>query len=130
MTRDSRVVTDTRFPPPVYEPKGHPLLSRGQFVRRVLRHVAAAFALLVFSIALGMAGYEHFEQLPWRDAFLNTAMLLGGMGPVDPPKTDGGKLFAGLFALYAGLVFLFAAGVVLAPILHRVLHKFHWEQGK
>lgn len=94
----------------------------------MLRHIAAALALLVFSIALGMAGYEHFENLPWRDAFLNSAMLLGGMGPVDPPKTDGGKLFAGLYALYAGLVFLVAAGVVLAPVLHRIMHKFHWEQ--
>ena len=115
---------------PVYEPKVHPLLSRGQFVRRFLRHVAAAIALLVFSVVIGMAGYEHFEHLPWRDAFLNSAMLLGGMGPVDPPKTDGGKLFAGLYALYAGLVFLVATGVALAPILHRVLHRFHWEQGK
>jgi hypothetical protein len=114
----------------VYEPKTHPLLSRGQFVRRVLRHIAAAIALLAFSLALGMAGYEHFEQLPWRDAFLNSAMLLGGMGPVDAPKTDGGKLFAGLYALYAGLVFLFAAGVVLAPVLHRIMHKFHWVQNK
>jgi len=123
-------VTETRYLPPVYEPKGHPPLSRGQFVRRVLRHVAAAIALLLFSIVIGMAGYEYFEHLPWRDAFLNSAMLLGGMGPVDPPKTDGGKLFAGLYALYAGLVFLFAAGVALAPVLHRVLHQFHWEQDK
>lgn len=114
----------------MYESKTHPILSRGQFVRRVLRHIAAAFALLAFSIALGMAGYEHFEHLPWRDAFLNSAMLLGGMGPVDAPQTDGGKLFAGLYALYAGLVFLFAAGVVLAPLLHRIMHKFHWVQNK
>ena len=79
---------------------------------------------------LGMAGYEHFEQLPWRDAFLNAAMLLGGMGPVDPPRTDAGKLFAGLYALYAGLVFLIVVGLVLTPVLHRVMHKFHWEQDR
>jgi hypothetical protein len=114
----------------MYESRTHPLLSREKFVRRVLRHVAAASVVLVISIALGMAGYEHFENLPWRDAFLNSAMLLGGMGPVDAPKTDAGKLFAGLYALYAGLVFLFAAGVVLAPVLHRIMHKFHWEQDK
>ena len=112
----------------MYETRAHPLLSRAQFVRRVLRHAAAAFALLLFSLALGMAGYQHFEHLPWRDAFLNSAMLLGGMGPVDAPKTDGGKLFAGIYALYAGLVFLVAAGVVLAPVLHRIMHRFHWEQ--
>lgn len=112
----------------MYESRAHPLLTRAQFARRVLRHIAAALGLLAFSIALGMAGYEHFEHLTWRDAFLNAAMLLGGMGPVDAPRTDGGKLFAGLYALYAGLIFLVAAGVVLAPVLHRVMHKFHWEQ--
>ena len=84
----------------------------------MLRHVAAAFALTLLSLMLGMAGYEYFEQLPWRDAFLNAAMLLGGMGPVDAPRTDGGKLFAGLYALYAGLVFLVAAGLVFAPVVH------------
>ena len=92
------------------------------------RHGTAALALSVFSLGLGMAGYAYFERLPWLDAFLNTAMLLGGMGPVDMPKTDGGKLFAGLYALYAGLVFLITAGLLLAPVVHRVLHKFHWAQ--
>lgn len=85
-------------------------------------------ALLVLSLVGGMAGYEHFESLAWRDAFLNSAMLMGGMGPVDPPRTDSGKLFAGMFALYAGLVFLVTAGLVLAPLVHRLLHKFHWQQ--
>jgi hypothetical protein len=94
------------------------------------RHVGFALALLVLSMAVGMWGYHHFESLAWRDAFLNTAMLLGGMGPVDPLKTNGGKLFAGCFALYAGVVFLFSAGLLIAPIAHRLLHKFHWESSK
>jgi len=96
----------------------------------VLLHAAAALAVLLVSLMLGMAGYEYFEQLPWRDAFLNAAMLLGGMGPVDPLRTDAGKLFAGLYALYAGLVFLFTVGLVLTPVLHRVMHKLHWEQDR
>jgi hypothetical protein len=96
-------------------------------LRRLSLHVLAAVGLMLGSLAIGMAGYMFFEHLAWRDAFLNCAMLLGGMGPVDPPKSDGGKLFAGLYALYAGLVFLITAGVMLAPILHRVLHKFHWK---
>ena len=79
---------------------------------------------------LGMAGYEYFEQLLWRDAFLNAAMLLGGMGPVNTPQTNGGKVFAGLYALYAGLVFLVVAALVIAPVAHRVMHKFHWEQDR
>jgi len=112
----------------VYEPKVHPPIAPERFARRVLLHAVAALAVLAFSLALGMAGYEYFEHLPWRDAFLNAAMLMGGMGPVDAPRTNGGKVFAGLYALYAGLVFLAAAGLVFAPIMHRLLHKFHWQQ--
>ena len=96
----------------------------------MLLHAAAGLGLLLFSLILGMSGYGYFEHLPWRDAFLNAAMLMGGMGPVDAPQTDGGKLFAGLYALYAGLVFLVAAGLVFAPVVHRVMHKFHWEQDR
>ena len=112
----------------IYEPKAHPPITRERFVRRVQVHVAAAFALLLLSLAIGMAGYEYFEQLAWRDAFLNAAMLLGGMGPVDAPQTNGGKVFAGLYALYSGLIFLVVAALVIAPVVHRVMHKFHWEQ--
>ena len=112
----------------MYESRADAPLSRLHFMRRLSRHVVAAVGLLLGSLLLGMGGYMYFENLPWRDAFLNSAMLLGGMGPVDMPRTNGGKLFAGVYALYAGLVFLIAVGVVLAPILHRVLHKFHWTQ--
>ena len=113
----------------MYESHAEQPLPRALFLRRLALHAAAAVALLLGSIAIGMAGYMYFEALPWRDAFLHTAMLLGGMGPVDAPKTDGGKIFAGLFALYAGLAFLVTAGVVLVPVLHRLMHKFHWQRG-
>jgi hypothetical protein len=111
----------------VYESRKHRPLDRKLFLRRLALHFAATGALLLFSVLIGMAGYAYFEGLPWRDAFLNTAMLLGGMGPVDAPKTNGGMLFAGFFALYAGLVFIIGAGLMLVPVLHRLLHKFHWE---
>jgi len=111
----------------MYEPKTHAPIPRHRFVKRVLRHAAIAVVLLLLSLAIGMAGYEYFEQLPWRDAFLNAAMLMGGMGPVDALRTDGGKVFAGLYALYSGLVFLVASGLVFAPVVHRVLHRFHWD---
>jgi len=114
----------------MYEPRVHPPIPPERFVKRVLLHAASAIALLGLSLALGMAGYQYFENLTWRDAFLNAAMLMGGMGPVDPPRTDGGKLFAGLYALYAGLVFLVAAGLIFTPIVHRLMHKFHWQQDK
>ncbi len=103
-----------------------PLHPRG-FAFRLLQHGALALLLLAGSLALGIVGYMHYEGLPAIDAFLNTAMLLGGMGPVDPPQTEAGKLFAGLFALYAGLVFIVSAALVFAPVVHRVLHKFHWD---
>ena len=101
--------------------------SRAGFLRRLGAHFVGGMVFVVGSLAIGMGGYEYFEDLSWRDAFLNAAMLLGGMGPVEAPQTPGGKVFAGLYALYAGLVFLIFAGVMLVPVLHHVLYIFHWE---
>lgn len=112
----------------IYESKLQPLLSRSKFFQRLLIHNLIAMVLLLFSLVLGMVGYEYYEHLSWRDAFLNASMLLGGMGPVDAPKTNGGKLFAGFYALYAGLVFLIAISIVFTPVFHRLLHKFHWDE--
>jgi hypothetical protein len=112
----------------VYASKYQSPLPRAAFARRLLRHIALALCLLVGSLAIGMAGYILQEQLSCIDAFLNAAMLLGGMGPVDPPHTTSGKLFAGLYALYAGLVFIITAALLFTPILHRVLHRFHWDE--
>lgn len=112
----------------MYESRRDRPLARGHFIRRMVLHAVAALALFAVSLALGIWGYGHFEGLPWRDGFLNAAMLLGGMGPVDPPRTDAGKLFAGSYALFAGLLFIVTAGLLLAPVVHRVLHTFHWEE--
>ena len=114
----------------MYEHRSVAPLSRALFLRRFAGHFALAQVLVAISLAIGMAGYMYFEHMAWRDAFVNSAMLLGGMGPADPLKTDGGKVFAGCFALYCGLVFLIVAGVLLAPVVHRILHRFHWEQAK
>lgn len=111
----------------MYERIAHPPIPTERFIRRLLLHAAAALALFVVSLVVGVAGYEHFEHLPWRDAFLNAAMLMGGMGPVNAPQTDAGKVFAGLYALYAGLVFLVVAGLLFAPAVHRLMHRFHWD---
>ena len=112
----------------MYETRAEPILPRGRFMVRLVQHSAGAIALVALSLLIGMVGYVAFERLPWLDAFLNSAMLLGGMGPVNNPVTAGGKLFAGLYALYCGLVVIVTMGVVLAPILHRALHKFHWRK--
>ena len=114
----------------MYEAHHQEPVSRRHFIYRLILHAAGSLTLIAFSLLLGMFGYQYYEQLSWRDAFLNAAMLLGGMGPVEAPQTDGGKLFAGLYALYAGLVFLIAAGLIVAPALHRMLHLFHWEKRK
>ena len=112
----------------MFESRLQPPLTPAHFLRRLVIHALISAVLLVASLAMGMAGYGYFEHLPWRDGFLNSAMLLGGMGPVDAPHSSGGKLFAGCYALYAGLVFVIAVGVVLAPALHRAMHLFHWSQ--
>lgn len=112
----------------MYERRHARPLPRRMFVRRVANHFVLVVALGAASLALGMFGYWYFEGLSWLDAFLNASMLLGGMGPVESPHTPGGKLFAGLYALFSGIVFLISAGIIAAPLLHRVMHKFHWEQ--
>ena len=112
----------------MYESKTQAPIPRAHFVRRLIIHLLFAVILLIGSLAIGMLGYATLEHLPWLDAFLNSAMLLGGMGPVDMPRTSGGKLFAGFYALYAGLVFIATAAFIFAPIAHRVLHKFHWSE--
>ena len=84
--------------------------------------------VVVVSLVIGMGGYHYFEGLDWLDAYLNAAMLLGGMGPVDPIRTTGGKVFAGLYALYAGMIVIVAAGILIAPAFHRFLHRFHLEE--
>jgi hypothetical protein len=112
----------------MYEHRRTRPLPPHRFARRLLGHFAAASALVGVSLLGGIWGYEHYEHLAWRDAFLNAAMLLGGMGPVDAPRTDAGKLFAGLYALYAGLAFLVVAGLLLAPVIHRILHRLHWDE--
>lgn len=111
----------------MYEPRSQKPISRASFLQRMGTQMLWAALLLVASLAVGMAGYRAFEGLSWIDAFLNAAMLLGGMGPVDAPKSFGGKLFAGLYALYAGLVFLVTAALLFTPVLHRLLHRFHWD---
>lgn len=112
----------------MFEHRNDKLLPRAAFLRRFMGFGAVALGLVAFSLLLGMAGYHWFEKLSWLDAFLNAAMLLGGMGPVDGPKTDAGKVFAGCYALYAGLIFILSAGVVVAPVVHRLMHRFHWSE--
>ena len=111
-----------------YESKKHRPITARQFARRMLGHLLAALGLVTFSLLIGITGYRSLEHLSTLEAFLESAMLLGGMGSVHEMRTPEGKFFAGCYALYAGLVFIVGAGVILAPMVHRVLHRLHWEE--
>jgi hypothetical protein len=110
-----------------WESKHQPLLSWPDFARRLARNFAAASLLIGVSLLAGMAGYHWLEGMEWIDAFANASMILSGMGPLAPLQTWSGKLFAGLYALYSGLMLIVAASIVLAPVIHRLLHQFHME---
>jgi hypothetical protein len=112
---------------PEFEHRAQPVIPPHQFIIRLAHSGIIAVVLVAVSLFVGMVGYHVLEGLSWMDAFLNASMLLGGMGPVDMPITSGGKLFAGLYALYCGLAVILAAGVILAPVAHRILHTFHME---
>ncbi len=116
----------TCHPRRVYEHRTTPPIPLRGFLRRLGRHGLVATAIVAVSLAAGMAGYARLEGLGWTDAFLNAAMLMGGMGPVDAPRTEAGKIFAGVYALYCGLVLLVTAGILSAPLFHRLIHRFHW----
>ena len=94
----------------------------------MIKSIAGAFCLVAASLLIGMLGYHGFEGLAWIDAFLNASMILSGMGPVNPVVTVGGKIFAGCYALFAGLVFIVTAALLFTPLLHRLMHHFHWSE--
>jgi hypothetical protein len=110
---------------PQLERRGEPLAPRSVFALRLATNVALALALILVSLIAGMAGYHYLEGEDWLDAFDQTAMIVGGMGPYSEPKTSGGKLFAGLFALYSGLLLIGVTVFILTPLFHRVMHAFH-----
>jgi hypothetical protein len=112
----------------VYEHHSHRLLPWNLFLRRAGRHLLLALALIAGAVAFGTLGYHLLNGLGWIDAFLNASMILSGMGPVDRMESDAAKLFAALYALFSGLVFIGITGLVLAPWLHRLFHLMHIEK--
>ena len=108
-----------------FETRHQPLLPRQQFLGRIASTFAISSGLIGASLLAGMSGYHYFEGMPWIDSFANASMILSGMGPLDPVKTWGGKFFAGRYALYSGLLLIVVIGIIVAPLMHRMLHKFH-----
>ena len=114
----------------MYERKSEPLLTLRQFAHRMLGHAAIAATIIAGALVLGIVGYHFSEGIPWIDALLEASMILSGMGPVHDPQHTAGKLFASGYALFSGVVFLGLAAVILAPVIHRVLHRFHLDEGQ
>jgi hypothetical protein len=112
----------------MFEKKHEELLPLPAFMQRVLRSMLFSAGILTIALGMGILGYHFTEQLPWLDSLLNASMILGGMGPVDGLHTVAGKLFASFYALFSGLVFVGAASVLLAPLVHRMMHHFHIEE--
>ena len=112
----------------MYERRKQPVLSRATFLKRVGRHGLVALGLVIVGLGIGIAGYHWLADLSWVDSLLNASMILGGMGPVDPLKTDAAKIFASFYALFSGLALIGIVSVLLAPFVHRMLHRFHAEE--
>lgn len=110
-----------------YEHRSQPLLSRRLFMRRLLLHSLVAFGVMLLSLLVGIFGYHWLVGLSWVDSLLNSAMILGGMGPVNAINGDSGKVFASFYALFSGVIFLVFAGIIIAPLAHRLLHRLHLE---
>lgn len=104
------------------------MLPRREFLRRQVRFLLVAVALVSVALAIGVAGYMGFAGLGFTDAFLNASMILGGMGPVDPLNSDAAKWFASFYALFSGIIMLGTVAVMLTPLLHRILHAFHLDE--
>jgi hypothetical protein len=111
----------------MFEHRHQPLVPTRVFLRRLAWSGLAFLAFIALSLGIGTAGYHWMAGLPWVDALLNASMILAGMGPVDPLTSSGAKLFATFYALFSGVAFLTSIGVLLAPVLHRLLHRFHIE---
>jgi hypothetical protein len=113
--------------PMPYEHKSQPLLPRHLYLRRLISHGLVALSLLAVALAAGICGYHCLEGFSLIDSLLNASMILGGMGPVGELKTDAGKLFASAYAIFSGVVFIAVAGILVAPVAHRVMHRLHLE---
>lgn len=111
----------------MYERKTEKLLPWPQFARRMALSALVAFAIVASGLVIGILGYRYIAHLEWIDALLNASMILTGMGPIAPMIDNAAKLFASAYALFSGVVFLSGMGIVLSPLFHRILHRFHLE---
>jgi hypothetical protein len=111
----------------MYENKRQPLASTSTFYRRVFNNILTALTIMAVSLLIGVLGYHQFANSNWVDSFHNASMILSGMGPVIEIKSNGGKIFSSFYALFSGIVFIGNVGIILAPAIHRLVHRLHLE---
>ena len=111
----------------MYEAKHQKVIPPKLFLKRLLRNSIIGFATILVSLGVGMSGYSYFENMSLVDAYVNATMILSGMGPLTPLNTVGGKIFAGFYALFSGLLFIIVIGIAVAPVIHRFFHKMHLD---
>jgi hypothetical protein len=114
--------------PAMYEHHKQPLASRATFYQRVLKNLVTALLIMLVSLAIGISGYHYTANIPWLDALHNASMILSGMGPVVQITTVSGKIFSSVYALFCGVVFITNVGIILAPAIHRIIHRLHLEE--
>ena len=112
----------------MFDQKHLKLAPRSVFVRRIIKSLGLASGLIAVALFIGIAGYHWIAGFEWVDSLLEASMILGGMGPVNPLRSQGAKIFASFYALFSGLIFIAVMGIVVAPILHRTLHKIHIDE--
>jgi|SRR6185436_2271423 len=108
-------------------PTDKPLLSAKKFYKKLFNNFLIAVLFILISLCIGISGYMLLAKMSFTDALLNASMILGGMGPVDTMPNTASKYFASFYALFSGITFLSTVVVLVAPIVHRVMHKFHLE---
>lgn len=112
----------------LYEKKSKPLLAPKKFRRRLYSHILIACLLVVFTLTLGVAGHMHFDQMRFSTALVASITLTSGLGLSVLPESSGGQVFAGFYGFFSGYVHIATSSIIMAPIVHRVLHKFHLEK--
>ena len=114
----------------MFERKHEKIAPLSVFIRRMAKSLALAGLLILVALSIGVSGYHWIAGFGWVDSLLEASMILGGMGPVNQLPTTGAKIFASAYALFSGLMFIGVMGIVLTPVAHRLLHKFHIDEGK
>jgi hypothetical protein len=114
----------------MFEKKDQPIARNHLFIKRIFRSFMYGLAIIIICLLIGMSGYHYFEKMNGVDSFVNASMILSGMGPMSTLQTNGGKIFAGIYALFSGIIFLVVMAIIFAPVYHRFMHEFHLEETK